>query len=98
MVYVDPLNIWGGDEAPFCFRNKPSCHLYADSLDELHAFAKRIGLRYEWFQNNRTLQHYDLTVGRREAAIKLGAIQHDRRQAIEKWRELRRKPKSNIEK
>ena len=35
-IYVDPLIVFGGDEAPYCFRHKPSCHMYADSLEELH--------------------------------------------------------------
>jgi hypothetical protein len=35
-------------------------HLVADSLEELHRFARRIGLKREWFQEGR-LPHYDLT-------------------------------------
>lgn len=89
-VYVDSLVVWGGDSAPRCFRNKPSCHMYADTLEELHAFAIKVGLRRAWFQDSKTLQHYDLTPGRRAIAVRLGAIEHDRRQSIEKWRELRR--------
>jgi hypothetical protein len=88
-VYVDPLITWGGDEAPRCFRHKPSCHMYADSLDELHAMAHHIGLRREWFQDTRHLQHYDLTPSKRVLAVARGAIEQDRRAEVEKWRELR---------
>lgn len=88
-VYVDSLVVWGGDEAPRCFRHKPSCHMYADSLTELHAMARKVGMRLEWFQNSPTLKHYDLTPSKRAAAVAAGAIEHDRRQAITKWRELR---------
>lgn len=88
-VYVDHLVVWGGDDAPSCFRNKPSCHMYADSLEELHAMATKIGLRLSWFQNHRTLQHYDLVTSKRVLAVRYGAIEHDRYQAVTKWKELR---------
>jgi len=52
-VYVDPLINWGaGAEAPKCFRNKPSCHMYADTLEELHKMAIAIGLKRAWFQDS----------------------------------------------
>jgi len=35
-------------------------HLVADSLIELHQFARKIGLKKEWFQDKR-IPHYDLT-------------------------------------
>lgn len=43
-------------------------------VDELHAFAKRIGLRREWFQLHALAPHYDLTPQRRERALALGAV------------------------
>lgn len=40
-------------------------HLSADSLKELHDFAKLIGLKREWFQDKKCrfprVPHYDLT-------------------------------------
>jgi hypothetical protein len=51
-----------------------SCHLLADTLDDLHAFAEKIGLRRAWFQNG-SAPHYDLVSSRREAAVKAGAVE-----------------------
>ena len=90
-VYVDPLMIFGDNKAPRCFRNKSSCHMYADSLVELHSMAKILNLKYTWFQNNPHLQHYDLTESKRILALKIGVIEHTRREAVVKWRELRQR-------
>lgn len=62
-----------------------SCHMIADSIDELHIFAGKIGLRRSWFQNGR-LPHYDLTVKRRIIALKRGAIPIDRRDFVARMR------------
>ncbi len=81
-VYVDPLIPdmgWGLG---------PSCHLFADTRDELHEFAGRLGLLRRWFQD-KSLPHYDLTAGKRMLALYMGAIELDRRQAVEKWRAMR---------
>src|SRR6266568_918702 len=77
MVYVDELSIWVGDKSPSCFRNKPSCHMYADSLDELHDMAVKIGLQKYWFQDKKHLPHYDLTPSKRKLAIINGDIETD---------------------
>lgn len=75
-VYVDKLRNWG-------WRLGPSCHLYADTNEELHAFAARIGLKRAWFQAKSSGPHYDLTKGRREVAIRLGAVEHTDRQMVD---------------
>jgi len=49
-------------------------HLIADSLNELHAFAKEIGLKPEWFQDHEKHPHYDIWGGMITKAIKHGAI------------------------
>src|SRR4051812_40493053 len=86
-VYVDPTMpcIPSGR-----WRWRESCHMFADTLDELHAFAARVGLRREWFQVSfgRSLPHYDLHPARRATALKLGAIELDRRAAVAKWDDL----------
>lgn len=52
-------------------------HLQADDLDTLHAFAARLGLRREWFQDRPDRPeraHYDVMRSKRDKAILLGAI------------------------
>jgi hypothetical protein len=78
-VYVDPLMEYGGSDE---FRWTRSCHLYADTVAELHRFAARIGMRRAWFQNDRRLPHYDLTEKRRVHAVKLGAKERSLRQLV----------------
>lgn len=50
-------------------------HMWADTLDELHAMAARVGMKKEWFQDHRVLPHYDLVTTKRALAIKLGAVE-----------------------
>lgn len=47
----------------------------ADTLEELHLFAQKIGMRLSWFQDKSSLPHYDLTRRRRDVAVALGAIE-----------------------
>lgn len=48
----------------------------ADTSEELHAMADRIGLRRSWVQNAGTWkEHYDLTELRRAAAVAAGAVE-----------------------
>lgn len=53
------------------------CHMWADTPEELHAMAKRIGMRRAWFQDDRRLPHYDLVPSRRALALKFGAVEAD---------------------
>ncbi|MGA9860447.1 MAG: DUF4031 domain-containing protein [Solirubrobacteraceae bacterium] len=67
-------------------------HLQADTPEELHAFAARLGMRREWFQTRLGRpenDHYDLTQAGRELAIALGAVQEDRRSGTRRRRALR---------
>jgi hypothetical protein len=68
MVYVDQLRDWG-------WRLGPSCHLIADTNEELHAFAARLGLKRAWFQAKSSGPHYDLTASKRAIAVRLGAVE-----------------------
>ena len=54
------------------------CHLTADTTEELHAFAARLGLRRSRFQTKPGrpwVDHYDITDERRREAIAMGAIE-----------------------
>lgn len=83
-VYVDPL---------FTTQQKPrwpfseACHMIADTVEELHAFAASIGLRRSWFQPKPA--HYDLTRSKRYQAVKQGAIEIDKRELVKKLRDAR---------
>ncbi|MCS4088844.1 DUF4031 domain-containing protein [Rhizobium sp. BK176] len=60
-----------------------TCHMLADTLDELHAMAKLIGSKPSWFQLSRTgVPHYDIPLFRRADAIRLGAIETSRRETV----------------
>ena len=68
-------------------------HLQADTLEELHAFARSMGLRPEWLQSKPARpenDHYDLTQAGRERALKLGAIAEDRRAGTRRRQAIRR--------
>lgn len=72
MVYVDQLTVYPNAWGPFL---KGSCHLTADSDEELHAFAAKLGLKRSWFQLHRVINHYDLTASKRALAVELGAVE-----------------------
>jgi hypothetical protein len=48
-------------------------HLVATTLDELHEFAQKIGLKRSWFQAKKDHPHYDLMGSKKDLAIKKGA-------------------------
>lgn len=81
-VYVDRLLDHG-----WILRGHPqkSCHMYADTLEELHAMALAIGMKASWFQGppkHANLPHYDLTTSRRAEAVRLGAVEHCRHRMV----------------
>jgi hypothetical protein len=59
------------------------------SIDELHEFVERLGLRRAWFQDSSRFPHYDLTAKKRLQAIRLGAQAVDVRTAVMRARALR---------
>lgn len=64
-------------------------HLWTEPGNEaaLHAFAARLGLRREWFQDKPGFPHYDITEGKVRRAHKIGAL----RLALRHWLEWRRR-------
>lgn len=85
--YVDKLRPFGWRIRG---RETESCHLLADTLDELHTMAQSIGLKREWFQDKRSGKHYDLVPSKRAAAVALGAVELDDVAFIAKLKELRK--------
>jgi hypothetical protein len=63
--------------------------MVADTLDELHAMAEKIGMKRDWFQDNKDHPHYDLSKTKRALAVQHGALEIDSRQLIQlirRWR------------
>lgn len=90
-VYVDNLATYSNGTG--YWRNRPSCHLIADSIKELIEFAESIGIDKERFQP-KSSPHFDLTAESRAAAVANGAIELGRREFVAKLREIRRKGES----
>lgn len=73
-VFVDPNFEWPRSKAwPY----GSVSHMYADSPEELHQMARRIGLKRVWCsdftQPGSRLLHYDLSPKKRSRAIEAGA-------------------------
>lgn len=60
-VYVDNMR------APY--RRMIMCHMIADTDEELHAMAQRIGVARKWYQGD----HYDVCLQMRARAVEFGA-------------------------
>ena len=67
-VYVD--NMRAG------FGRMTMCHMIADSRAELDAMADAIGVQRKWIQHEGThLEHYDICLSKRAAAVRAGAVE-----------------------
>jgi hypothetical protein len=67
------------------------CHMMADTVEELHAMADKIGLHRHWFQNKPgSTPHYDVSQTMRERAIKAGAVVISNRQVVDLIQKYRR--------
>lgn len=81
-VYVDPA-IWP-------FGRMKMCHMWSPDLERLHAMAKKLALKREWFQDKPSFPHYDICQTKRHQAILEGAIPITSRRMIEMNRALRK--------
>ena len=67
-VYVDDMRA--------SFGRMVMCHMLADTTDELHAMADRIGVARKWAQHAGTYrEHYDISLSKRAEAVAAGAIE-----------------------
>jgi len=62
--------------------------MLADTVDELHMMADKLGLKREWFQPKST-PHYDICQAKRKKAIEFGAIEIDMHQTAALIKRLR---------
>jgi len=60
------------DDAVHPWRGQRWAHLMADTLEELHAMAARLGIPRRAFQNKTSGAHYDVTTETRALAISYG--------------------------
>lgn len=74
-VYVDDMR------APY--GRMIMCHMLADSDEELHAMAARIGVARRWWQSPQKTSgsHYDIALSKRALAVGHGAVEITWRQA-----------------
>ena len=80
-VYVDDARISFKARG----RSMLMCHMLADTQEELHEMAESIGLRPEWFQEGR-FNHYDVSLSKRTAAVRLGAREVTAREMVKRFR------------
>ncbi len=71
-VYVDP--------SAFPYRRQLYCHVWADTVEELHAAAQAAGLKREWFQcpPKASWEHYDCAPRIRAILVRNGAVETDK--------------------
>jgi len=71
-VYVDTMRARYG--------RMVMCHMLADTDEELHAMADRIGVARRWHQKPDTpSSHYDICLAKRALALQAGAVEVDRK-------------------
>lgn len=67
-VYVDDMRAQ--------FGRMVMCHMIADTDEELHAMAARIGVARRWHQAPpKHDSHYDIALSKRAAAVAAGAVE-----------------------
>lgn len=67
------------------------CHMLADTENELHEMADKIGIKRKWYQANASTPHYDICQSKRKLAVEFGAIEVNRKQTVEIIRKLRKR-------
>lgn len=66
-VYVDDMHRYNLGQ----YGRMKMSHMIADSADELHAMADKIGVARRWYQGD----HYDIAMSKRALAVAAGAVE-----------------------
>lgn len=79
------------DRARNGFGRMLMCHMIADTPDELHAMADRIGVARRWFQQppRASFWHYDIAQTKRALAVAAGAVDCERNTFVDHLRRIR---------
>ena len=80
-VYVDDMYLYEMGKFKRGPRTYKMSRMIADTLDELHAMAAKIGVDRRWFQDKASGPHYDITMTKRALAVKAGAVEITLRQS-----------------
>jgi len=65
------------------------CHMHADTVEELHGMADKIGIQRKWFQNTKR-PHYDICLSKRMLAVRHGAQQVSTRDIVKMFKAQRK--------
>jgi hypothetical protein len=73
------------DDVRHQFGRMVMCHMWADTEEELHKMAEKIGIQRKWFQcpPKASWKHYDISLSKKKEAISLGAILTDKYGPVE---------------
>lgn len=74
-VYVDSMN--------YPYGRMIMCHMLADTEQELHSMADKIGVKRKWFQSKSSYPHYDICLSKKKLAIKFGAVEKSTKEIIQ---------------
>lgn len=78
-VYVDqPVYTRAGVKKP----RVSYAHMVADTLDELHSFAAKIGVKKHFFHKSIAAYHYDINDKQHVVAIAHGALEVSSRELL----------------
>ncbi|MGH1344651.1 MAG: DUF4031 domain-containing protein [Nannocystales bacterium] len=66
-VFVDELKVWKAGR-------RPTCHLTADTPEELRDFAAKVGVPGQCWHDGARTPHYDLPERLRELVLRRGAV------------------------
>lgn len=81
------------DDLKMPYRRMLMSHMMADTVEELHKMADKIGINRKWFQTKKGKYpdpHYDICQTKKALAIEHGAVEVDFREFVKIMRRLRK--------